>query len=130
MARQTYSDKNSVLFELILLCPAVFNAAHVASWNIRLLSNVEQWLWRASAVYCFASGVWVVVGLPLDDLYRKWFPKPSYTAFSTMKISFSVASSLYIIARIFMIVEVFLSLRALPASAYESVQWSSFIPHI
>ena len=115
---------------LVTLCPAVFGAIHVASWNIKLLSNVEQWLWRASALYCLAAGVLVVLCDVLSNWCeeRSWIPKSTAEALDTFFAL--LIPSLYIIARLFMIVEVFLSLRALPASAYESVQWSSFIPHI
>ena len=41
-----------------------------------------------------------------------------------------VASGSYAIFQPFMIFEVVFSLRALPRSTYESVQWSSFLPHI
>ena len=37
-----------------------------------------------------------------------------------------IFNSVYTIVRLYMIVEVLLSLRALPHSAYEHVQWSSF----
>ena len=118
-------DNGILAIPLFSLCPAVFGAIHVASWNIRLLSNIEQWLWRASALICLAAGIilWLFVFL------LKWCDKWFWTG-DTLQISIVVIPLFYIIARIFMIVEVFLSLRALPASAYDSVQWSSFIPHI
>ena len=128
--RRTYFDDDILLFVLMLLCPAVFGAIHVASWNIKLLSNVEQWLWRASALYCLAPGVL----LYLYTLVKDWCEKRSWMSESKATVldasAMFVIVLFYIIARIFMIVEVFLSLRALPASAYESVQWSSFVPHI
>lgn len=37
---------------------------------------------------------------------------------------------IYVILRFYMIVDVFLSLQALPVSAYEPVRWSNFVPHI
>ena len=128
--RRLYTDHGILEPMLFALCPAVFGAIHVASWNIKLLSNVEQWLWRASALYCLASGavscLYLFLSTWCED--QSWIPEPTVEA---LDISFILLIfSLYIIARIFMIVEVFLSLRALPASAYESVQWSSFIPHI
>ena len=54
---------------------------------------------------------------------------PSWFDGSSTKL-FPFVGPLYIIVRAYMIVEVFLSLRALPPSAFQSVQWSSLIPHV
>lgn len=105
------------------LCPTIFGAIHVASWNISLPSDVELWMWRMSSIYCLVIGP---VFLSIAFLSREtasWID--DFRAWST-----SLLIILYIIVRVFMIVEIFLSLRALPASAFESVQWSNFLPHV
>lgn len=114
---------------LTSLCPAIFGAIHVASWNIRLLSNVEQWLWRASALYCCTAGL---LFIPLGGIFLIWL-RLSWSRQATVgtvtEWTAYVIILLYVLVRLFMIAEVFASLRALPPSAYESVHWSSFIPH-
>ena len=106
---------------LFVLSPALFGAIHVAAWNISFLSTVEQWLWRGSALYCCIAGILftVVAFLTFSAEDRSWISEDmEYVIDST---AFWIIGSVYVIARIFMIVEVFLSLRALPQSAYEEV---------
>ena len=115
---------------LLALCPAIFGAIHVASWNIELLSTVEQWLWRGSALYCCAVGVIMILASSFLDVCEELSLVSKTLADDLWNWIPAVNISLYVVARLFMIVEAFLSLRALPRSAYDEVQWSSFIIHI
>ena len=117
-------------FGLSPLCPAIFGAIHVASWNIRLLSNVEQWLWRGSALYCCNAGIIFLLIYLFLDLCESLFLLRKTLSKALWDWILMIIILAYVLARLFMIVEVFLSLRALPHSAYEEVQWSSFVPHI
>lgn len=107
----------SVTSIFLALTPLVFGAVHVASWNVLLPSAPELWLWRASTIYCSAAGLLaVLVSGNRSD--------------AAIIFSLMVIVPLYCIIRVYMIVEVCISLRALPRSAYNSVQWSAFVPHI
>lgn len=110
---------------LVGLCPTIFGAIHVASWNITLPSDVELWMWRASSIYCLIVGVplVVIIGFLGSDKLVSWID-------DFLALSFFPLAFFYIIVRVYMIVEIFLSLRALPPSAFDSVQWSNFLPHV
>lgn len=123
-------DDSLAAIALIAFCPAVFGAIHVASWNIKLLSTVEQWMWRVSALYCCSAGMifYLVFSFAYECKARCWIQEDTAEAIGVSVLLLTI--SFYVIARMYMIAEVFLNLRALPRSAYESVQWSSFVPHI
>ena len=109
------------LLGLMVLSLMIFGSVHLASWNSRLPSAIELWMWRGSSLYC-------VIYAGLCALYVVWDPSEKMRNALGEIVIYGLP--VYVIIRIYMIVEVFISLRALPASAFQSVQWSSFVPHI
>ena len=102
----------------------VFGSVHLASWNSRLPSTIELWMWRGSSLHC-------VIYAGLIAFYVYWDGFHDSGALNDILENLAVYGVfVYFIARIYMIVEVFISVRALPASAFQTVQWSSFLPHI
>ena len=113
-------------WHVISLCTVLFRTIYFASWNYAFLSHMERWLWRASIIdCCFKS---IIKGL-LKTLCS--IIPMSLKKFLHLGEAFDRAITIFsIFCRVFIIFEVFFSLRALPRSAYESVQWSDFLPHI
>ncbi|KAK4691579.1 hypothetical protein P7C71_g5445, partial [Lecanoromycetidae sp. Uapishka_2] len=108
-----------------LIAPTIaVGGVHIASWNIGLPSKVEHWMWRASTICCSIIPVLFAILVHFYD------QRTSRLRHKVLAFLLFLTATLYGLTRLYMIVEVFLSLRTLPPSAFECIQWSSFVPHI
>ncbi|KAK7440605.1 hypothetical protein VKT23_016953 [Stygiomarasmius scandens] len=128
------SFKNMMSSPALLALPiaAAFGSIHCIAWSAVFATDIEQRLWHISSIVMFTSPL--LPFLCLLDLRYIWLPSLS----SLLSRSFSrliillvrLALLSYIAARLYIIVEAFISLRALPSSAYRTVRWTSFLPHV
>jgi hypothetical protein len=116
-----------VLLGTVALCLA-FGALHVGAWNFHLPSMTEQLLWRISSIACIVlpflfAFVSVLVDYSCDSL------EISDNSMKTSDlIILLVVAFLYFLFRLYMFVEMFVALRAAPASVYQTPQWSQYFP--
>jgi hypothetical protein len=94
----------------------VFNDIHIAAWNFHFSSLAEQVLWKVSSIGCT-----VLVLLLLASGTQRIPKLLEPTVFFT-------GLMLYTLFRVYMFVEMFASLRAVPASVYQTPQWSQYFP--
>jgi hypothetical protein len=97
----------------------VFGGIHCVAWSFQFPSHIERLLWRMSSltITCvpaldLASAVLVGLGVDLGAGI------------------ITVAIVPYIVARIMLLVLPFMALRSLPIDAYQTVHWTTFIPHV
>lgn len=106
------------------------SAIYVAGQNISLPTSTVQIMWRIAIVMMFSLVVvfWAVdLGIGVRQR-EKVIPK---VAVPPMMLALrGTIALLHISIRVLVLVESFLCLRSLPASAYKTVQWPSFIAHI
>ena len=145
------ASQDSILLFIVILA---YCCLHFIAWNFSFPSHVERILWRAG---CIAIVVTTAIFLACetyqdghrlgrwDRWYIKLFPKKqgAIRRMNTMErrmreqefipmwemIVMSPVTFVYTLARTYIVVEVFVSLRSLPNGAFYSVQWSDFIPH-
>ena len=115
-----------------------FGAVHIAAWNDYFPSKVEALVWRLSAIYIASSGLlWLLINLlahqfpAIDDYWER------VLALRASRVSFVVLGSLcficgaaYGFARIYLVIEAFISIRELPSGAYLTPDWTVVIPHL
>ncbi|KAF4980411.1 hypothetical protein FZEAL_3564 [Fusarium zealandicum] len=114
-----------------ILCTG-YGGVHCIAWNSDFATNVELQFWRFACIDLVIAGV----------LYFLLFA--FYLATEEGSSSSSVATTsrwtvlvvgwghfaVYIAARVFLVVEAFMSVRHLRVGAYEVVDWAAFIPHL
>ncbi|KAK4224808.1 hypothetical protein QBC38DRAFT_538213 [Podospora fimiseda] len=134
---------------LLCLATLMFTAIHVADWNLLFPTATEKVLWRVSSFILFAASwtrlgrwkwlyLWVTNRSAIQDFEEardKRLQSEEKRELATLPLAWefwtiAIVAFLYGVARAFMIMEVFLELRDMDATAYVNVNWSQYIPHI
>ena len=111
-----------LLIILALIAP-LFGAIHCLAWNVPFPTSKEALAWRICAV--------ATTSLPLIEaaLFLPSFGGILPSNNST-RLFWYFPLLLYAIARITLITLAFVSLRALPADAFQTVAWTNYFPNV
>jgi hypothetical protein len=112
------------LWGFFVVSSAFYGGAHSLKWHAQFPTEVEALLWRISCCVG-AAGI-----LPITMFSLAIFKRPGSLSYSFWVFLGGVTGLLFVAARSYIIIESFISLRALPQSAYQTVEWTNLIPHI
>ena len=116
----------------------LYGGLHATAWNEYFPSTIEQWLWRSSAIYIgFCGGLWIVINYtaqkwaPLNRFWDGWVDgKKGWLHNALIGTLVATCGLAFILARAYIVLEAFVSIRALPRAAYETPRWSQILPHL
>jgi len=117
---------------------ALYGGAHAAAWNTHLPTEVELLLWRISLVALAAgiplgicsSALCVMTINYAEAQLSKNANGVVYKLLASMLCSFILPLILFVLlARGFLVVKSFISLRSLKKGSFDVVPWSNYWPH-
>ena len=117
----------TALFFCMPVVGVVFGGIHCVGWFYNFPSSVEAMLWRVSSVVLTGIAFLLPISLvgALLSSMKIYHRQPDFSV-----ASFSIILLVYVLSRLFLLVEAFISLRRLSPGMLALVKWTSFIPHI
>ena len=145
-------DVETLGFLPILLClPLIYGGIHLTTWNFHFASQTEHLLWKIACIDimgtipgCMAFSLPVSLLMPdnfdefrgediLEDLANTdHFKNKIVGAIVHLIVCILLVSIIifYILSRIYIVVESFISLRHVPIGVYAAIPWVQDIAHI
>ncbi len=149
----SYSDMGDVWVRLvvIIVVGSMFGAIHCTAWSFSFPSRAEKILWRFPSVAVLIgllASVFIRLSGILTRLLEKWMPNgpklrvprpwqehplwdtsKTVTDFKPPKLG-ALGLAVYGTSRISLIILALIQLRSLPPLAFNTVNWTPYIPHI
>ncbi|KAI5776243.1 hypothetical protein EDC01DRAFT_593838, partial [Geopyxis carbonaria] len=123
------------IHRIIVMLFAVFTGSfyggmHSLKWYDVFPTAMEQKLWRISTLVG-AVGIIPLVAFAMIFLriQRIRNSQPAEWISWIVVILFWICASLFLVARVFLVVESFISMRAVSEDSYKTVQWAEVLPH-
>jgi len=108
-----------------------FGAIHCIAWHFSFPTHSGLLIWRISCVIITVVPFYIPLAIGLGFwLDHMDFEIPTNIIRGIVLTSFFLAGILYILARVFTLALAFTSLRDLPSGAFDTVHWTTFIPHL
>jgi hypothetical protein len=97
----------------------VFGGIHCLAWSFPFPTHTEIILWRVSAIYIAVAPVFVILAEWVADHGK-----------DNLGVDMALLISLvYSAAWVILLILTFSSLRSPPPDLYQTLSWSSFLPH-
>jgi hypothetical protein len=122
------------------LAGCVYGGLHLSAWNAPFPTTAQRYLWHLSGLVLISSGPVMILRLGVEHLTNKWgFWDDSNDcccclACCPIALSWYIALLLgygiYILARVYLVVECFVMLWHLPDGVYTVPRWTQYLPHI
>ncbi|KAF8856437.1 hypothetical protein BDZ45DRAFT_745482 [Acephala macrosclerotiorum] len=138
----------------IALAAGLYGGLHVSARNSHFPSFIEKVMWCASSILIAGSGAITLIYILIDRLpthggesflFQLWGELHTITRENSWERIFDILDDIhdfislygvcilglaYIFARMFIVVEAFISLRDLPIGVYQTPNWTQSIPHL
>jgi len=142
------------LWGFLAVTSLLYGGLHLVAWNAPFQTRTQKLLWRISAICIAGAGpgilfitlIAILVAFALVALYEAWLEKSDFSCTSAplhilywlsvvlltlVGIAIVVSGALlYVGARVYIVVECFLSLPYLPDIVFQEPQWQRYFPHI
>ena len=105
---------------------AVFGGIHCVGWFFTFPSSAEAMLWRVSSAVVTGIAFLLPFIFFISVILSSRTNQRPYFAVAVLSIFLVV----YLVSRLLLLVEAFISLRHLTPGMLALVKWTSFIPHI
>ena len=123
---------------VLWLLSMLYGGLNAIAWLDYFPSNTEQYLWKISCCWIAGCGaIWVTINLTAqlsNKFYSFW---ESVERLKAPRIIIMILGSIatvcgtgYILARAFLVVEAFISLRSMPQDVFYTPDWVQVIPHL
>lgn len=117
---------------VVAFAGSAYGGLHLSAWDDFFPTQAERWLWMSCALATGASGVLVALFFLATQKLRA-FEKIEHFIRNSKAIrwtSASIITPLFLTARIFIVVEAFISLRRQPKDVYKTPEWTAYFPHL
>ncbi|GAB1318527.1 hypothetical protein MFIFM68171_08737 [Madurella fahalii] len=134
-----YLGNDTLPLLLMNALPILYGGIHLSAWNFEFPSTVEEVMWKtasvaiASAIPLLLALIFVVASCStmMGQLPEPWGGRAEDLIDDTLVFMWLVPLPLvYMVSRIFIVIEAFISLRRVPIGVYWTPAWIQMIPHI
>lgn len=129
------------LLAALVIC-SFYGVAHILAWKFEFPTRIERLLWRIACIDIIAGTVTVLALFSISIYIHEHNWKSLGNAILTREpgimpwiyrlvIFVGVLNiPLFVLSRLFIIVETFVSLRRVPLGVYATANWAEYIPHL
>ncbi|MCJ1265909.1 hypothetical protein MMC22_005791 [Lobaria immixta] len=125
---------------LVLCC--FFGGCHILAWNFEFPTSIERRLWRIACIDTIVGTISLLAMFSIVIYLHEHNWKSLRNALLAhelgmlpwiyrLVILFGVLNiPFFLLSRVYIIVETFISLRRVPLGVYATVDWAEYIPHL